>query len=313
MSYIFIVIGLFLLIKGADYFVEGCSSIAKSLGIPSLIIGLTIVAFGTSAPEAAVSITASIKGANEIAIGNIVGSNICNLLLILGLSGLFGKLKANKDILVRDFPYCILSSLVLIVMSINFFSNINTIGILNKMQGFILLCFMGIYIYILIFQAIKNNKVKNEKKETIKIKNILLTIFGLLNIIIGGKIVVICATNIAESMHISQNVIALTIVAVGTSLPELVTSIVATKKGELDIAIGNVVGSNIFNVFFILGLSSVISPITFGLESFVDIIVSLIATILTYSLLLHKNNIGKKKSIMLLITYIIYLIYIIYR
>lgn len=313
MSYIFIVIGLLLLIKGADYFVEGCSSIAKSLGIPTLIIGLTIVAFGTSAPEAAVSITASIKGANEIAIGNVVGSNICNLLLILGLSGLFGKLKANKEILVRDFPYYILSILILIIMSINFFDNINGVGILNEMHGFILLCFMSVYLYILIFSALKNNKIKNEKKEKIKLKNILLTIFGLLSIIVGGKIVVTCATNIAESMHISQNVIALTIVAVGTSLPELVTSIVATKKGELDIAIGNVVGSNIFNVFFILGLSSVISPITFGLESFIDIIVSLLATILTFILILNKNSIGKKKSFILLVTYIIYLIYIIYR
>lgn len=313
MSYIFIVIGLLLLIKGADYFVEGCSSIAKSLGIPTLIIGLTIVAFGTSAPEAAVSITASIKGANEIAIGNVVGSNICNLLLILGLSGLFGKLKANKEILVRDFPYYILSILILIIMSINFFDNINGVGILNEMHGFILLCFMSVYLYILIFSALKNNKIKNEKKEKIKLKNILLTIFGLLSIIVGGKIVVTCATNIAESMHISQNVIALTIVAVGTSLPELVTSIVATKKGELDIAIGNVVGSNIFNVFFILGLSSVISPITFGLESFIDIIVSLLATIFTFILILNKNSIGKKKSFILLVTYIIYLIYIIYR
>lgn len=312
MSFILIFIGLFLLVKCADLFVDGCSNVAKALGIPSLIIGLTIVAFGTSAPEAAVSVTASIKGMNDISLGNVVGSSVCNLLLILGTSGLVGKLKAQKKIITRDFVYAIFASLVLFILTFSFFTSGGSEGTLTRTDGLILLCFLGIYLYALIGDAVSSIRTK-EEKGTFKVKDIFMIIIGIGGIILGGQLVVNSATKIAEMLNVSQNVIALTIVAIGTSLPELVTSVVATKKGEVDIAIGNVVGSNIFNIFFILGLSSTISPITFRFDSFIDIIVMLGASILTYILLLKNKRIGNKKGIILLLAYVIYMVYILIR
>lgn len=312
MSFILLIVGLFLLVKCADLFVDGCSNVAKSLGIPSLIIGLTIVAFGTSAPEAAVSITASLKCMNTISIGNVVGSNICNLLLILGISGLFGTLTAKKKIITRDYVYMILSSVVLFALSFGFFTNGGTEGVITRTNGLILLCFLAIYVYALIGDALRSVREKEEKTK-FEFKNIIYIIVGLIGIILGGQFVVNSATEIAKLLGVSDNVIALTIVAVGTSLPELVTSIMATRKGEVDIAIGNVVGSNIFNIFFILGLSSVISPITFTLESFYDIIIMTISSIALYFLILKNYRIGNKKGIFMVSAYILYIVYILMR
>ena len=312
MSIILLIIGFILLIKCADLFVDGCSNVAKSLGIPSLIIGLTIVAFGTSAPEAAVSITASLKGMNDISIGNVVGSNICNLLLVLGLSGLFGGLTAKRKIITRDFVYAIFASIVMLILSFGFFVPSGNSGVITRTNGWILLCFLGIYLYALLGDALRSARSKEEKTE-FKIKDVFLIIIGLVGIILGGQLVVNNATDIAEMFNVSQNVIALTIVAIGTSLPELVTSVVAARKGEVDIAIGNVVGSNIFNIFFILGISSAISPITFGFETFIDIIVMVFASVMVYVLLLKNNRIGNKKGIIMLLSYAIYLVYILMR
>lgn len=312
MNVILLIIGFIMLIKCADLFVDSCSNVARSFGIPTLIIGLTIVSFGTSAPEAAVSVTASIKGMNDIALGNVVGSNICNLLLVLGLSGMFGALKAKRKIVTRDFIYCIFSSVVLFVLSIGYFARGNTTGVITQNNGLILLCFLGIYLYALMSEAIRSSREKEEKEE-FRGKDILFIIIGIAGIILGGQLVVNSATSIAEALNISQNVIALTIVAIGTSLPELVTSVIASKKGEVDIAIGNVVGSNIFNVFFILGLSSAISPISYGLDSFIDIVIMLVATIGVYLLLLKNMRIGNKKGIILLVSYALYMIYILVR
>ena len=312
MSFILLVVGLVMLIKGADWFVDGCSNVAKALGIPSLIIGLTIVAFGTSAPEAAVSVTASLKGMNDISLGNVVGSNICNLLLVLGLSGLFGCLTAKRKIVTRDFIYCIFSSLVLFILSFGYFVNGGTEGVITQTNGLILLCFLGIYLYAVIGDALRSSRSKEEKTK-FKAKDILWVVVGIVGIVLGVQLVVNSATEIAEMLNISQNVIALTIVAIGTSLPELVTSVIASKKGEVDIAIGNVVGSNIFNVFFILGLSSAISPITFGLDSFIDIIFMCICNVVVYLLLLKNMRIGNKKGIILLGMYAVYLVYILMR
>jgi len=312
MSFILIIIGLVLLIKCADWFVDGCSNVAKSLGIPSLIIGLTIVAFGTSAPEAAVSVTASLKGMNDISFGNVLGSNLCNLLLVLGVSGLFGSLTAKRKIITRDFIYAIFSSIVMFILSFGFFMAGGTEGVITRTNGLILLCFLGIYLYALIGDAV--HSVKNsEEKTKFDPKDIVLIIVGIIGIILGGQLVVNSATDIANMLNVSQNVIALTIVASGTSLPELVTSVVASRKGEVDIAIGNVVGSNIFNIFFILGLSSAISPITFGVETFIDIIIVFFASIVVYLLLLKNNRIGNKKGIILLVMYAIYMVYILIR
>ena len=312
MSFILIIIGMVLLVKSADWFVDGSSNVAKSLGIPSLIVGLTIVAFGTSAPEAAVSVTASLNGMNDISIGNVVGSNICNLLLVLGLSGMFGSLTAKRKIITRDFVYAIFSSVVLLILSFAFFIPKGTEGVLTRTNGLILLCFLGIYLYALIGDALRSVRTKEEKTE-FNIKDVGLIIVGIIGIILGGQLVVNSATDIANMLNVSQNVIALTIVAIGTSLPELVTSVVASRKGEVDIAIGNVVGSNIFNIFFILGLSSAISPITYGLDTFIDIIFMVFSSIVVYLLLLKNYRIGNKKGIILLGLYVLYMAYILMR
>ena len=312
MSFILIIIGMVLLVKCADWFVDSCSNVAKSLGIPSLIIGLTIVSFGTSAPEAAVSVTASLKGMNDISLGNVMGSNICNLLLVLGLSACFGGLTAKKKIITRDFVYAIFSSLVMFILSFGFFYRGGTTGVITRTNGLILLCFLGIYLYALLADAIKSAKSKEEKTK-FNPKDLFFILIGIIGIILGGQLVVNSATDIAKMLNISENVIALTIVAIGTSLPELVTSVVAAKKGESDIAIGNVVGSNIFNIFFILGLSSFVSPITFGFDSFIDIIIVLVASIVVYLLTLKNNRLGNKKSIILLGGYAAYLAYILIR
>lgn len=311
-----IAIGLFLLIKCADIFVEGSSNVAKSLGIPSLLIGLTIVAFGTSAPEAAVSVTASLKGANDISLGNVVGSNICNLLLVLGFSGLGGCLTAKKKIITRDFVYAIFASIVMFILSFSFFigkSNATSqVGTITRVDGLILLCFLGIYLYALIGDAIRSVREKEDKTK-FEWKNIVYIVIGIAGIILGGQLVVNSATELAEMFKVSQNVIALTIVAIGTSLPELVTSAVAARKGESDIAIGNVVGSNIFNIFFILGISAVVSPISYGFDSFIDIIIMLISSVMVYVLTLKNFRIGNKKGLILLGSYVAYMIYILMR
>lgn len=312
MNVILLIIGFIMLIKCADLFVDSCSNVAKAFGIPTLIIGLTIVSFGTSAPEAAVSITASIKGMNDMALGNVVGSNICNLLLVLGFSGMVGGLRVKRKIVTRDFIYCIFSSVVLFVLSLGYFSKGKMIGVVTQNNGLILLCFLGIYLYALMSEAIRSSREKEEKGK-FSFKDIVFIVIGIVGIILGGQLVVNSATKIAEALKISQNVIALTIVAVGTSLPEIVTSVIASKKGEVDIAIGNVVGSNIFNTFFILGLSSAISPISYGFDSFMDITIMLVATIGVYLLSLKNFRIGNKKGIILLTSYALYMVYILVR
>lgn len=312
MSFVLIIMGFILLIKCADWFVEGSSNIAKVLRIPTLIIGLTIVALGTSAPEAAVSITASIKGMNDISLGNVVGSNICNLLLVLGLSGLFGTLTAKKKVMTRDFRFLIFSSVVLLIFTFVFYVSGEEIGFITRINGLMLIGFLLLYLYVLIGDAIKSIN-KKEEKSKFDIKDLLLIIVGLIGIIIGGQLVVNSATDIANMFNISERIIGLTIVAIGTSLPEIVTSIVAVKKGESDIAVGNVVGSNIFNVFFVLGLSSAISPITFGIDSFIDVIVMVVASFVVYVILKKYNCLDKKKSLILLLMYTLYMIYILMR
>ena len=311
MNYIFIIVGFILLIKCADIFVEGCSKIAKVFGIPSLVIGLTIVAFGTSAPEAAVSIIASLTGQNTISVGNVVGSNICNLLLVLGISSLFGKLTVKKEIIKRDYSYSIFAYIVLFIMTGIFFLTGNKLAQINRISGVILLIFIVFYLIILFIGT--KNSIKKEEKEKFKFKYIIYIVLGLIGIILGGQLVVDNATKIAKILGVSDNVIALTIVAIGTSLPELFTSAVAAKKGETDIAIGNVIGSNIFNIFFILGLSSIVGDITLGMESFIDIIVMLLSGIITLIVIGKKREITSKKGIFMLFLYLIYIIYILNR
>lgn len=315
MEYIFLVVGIFLLIKCADLFVDGCSNIAKFLGIPSLVIGLTIVAFGTSAPEAAVSITAALNGQNDISIGNVVGSNICNLLLVLGLSAIFNPLKVKKDIVFRDYMFSLLSYIILLFLVVDSFIENKGTSYITFSEGLILLCFLGVYLYTLLLGALKNKTslAKKEKKEKFKLKDIIYIIIGLIGIILGGNLVVDGATTVAKNLNITENLIALTIVAIGTSLPELVTSVVAAKKGETDIAIGNVLGSNVFNIFFIVGISSTLSPLSLNIESLIDIIIMTIIGIIIFFFIIKDKKINKKSGIYMLMMYLAYMIYIILR
>lgn len=312
MNIVLLALGIFLLIKSADWFVEGSSNLAKSLGISPLIIGLTVVALGTSAPEASISIIASIKGMNDIAISNVVGSNISNLLLILGIGGLFAHITPKKKVMTRDFRFLLFSSVTLLVLNFSFLISGKVEGIITRTNGILLLFFLGLYLYTLFIDSIKDSKDEKERRK-FKFLDIVYIIIGAVGLIIGGQFVVNSAVEIASWLKISQNLIALTIVAVGTSLPELATIIVSVKKGEKDIAIGNIVGSNIFNIFFVLGLSSAISPITFGVHAFTDIVIMVIVGFIIYLMLLKNKHIGKKSAIIMLAMYAIYVIYLFIR
>lgn len=306
---IMLIIGFVLLIKGADVFVDGASNVAYNYKIPTIIVGLTIVAFGTSAPEAAVSITASLKGSNAISLGNIVGSNIFNILGVLGISALIGNLKVDEILLKRDFPVIIISSILLLIVA--YF-----LGTINRIVG--LIFFIGIlaYVYILVKQA-KNN-VRSIKNETVTAKlsipkSIIYIIIGLIGVIIGSDFVVNSASFIAGLFGLSEALIGLTIVAIGTSLPELVTSITALMKNDHGIVIGNVVGSCIFNILFILGISGIIVPMPIDPKMITDIIVMTGVTILAYLFARTSDEVNRKEGIILVLLLIIYMTYIIIR
>ena len=327
MNYILLVIGFILLVKGADYFVDGSSSIAKKLRIPSLIIGLTIVAFGTSAPEAAVSITASVNGQNGMAIGNVIGSNIFNLLMVIGASGIIKPLLVEKSILSREFPFVLLTSIILVILSLDSLL-FNSINIISRMDGIILLILFAVFLYYLINSAMKNRKenlcdpetsvdidvsnVKAIEKNNTMIKSILISIIGIAAIIFGGNLVVNSASDIASSFGISDQLIGLTIVSIGTSLPEFVTSVIAATKGESDLALGNVIGSNIFNILFVIGASSLISPMTVDPKLIIDGAIMILSTVLVYFYAYRKNDISKFESITLSLLYFGYMGYLVF-
>lgn len=312
MTYILLIIGFILLIKGADYFVEGSSNLAKALKIPTLIIGLTVVAFGTSAPEAVVSIVASTKGSNEIALSNIIGSNIFNLLAVLGISAIVKGLKANRQIITKDFLFSILATLMLIAMMFDKLLSGDKLNIITRGEGLVLLSILVLYVYSLILTASKEKKLIKEKHKLTP-KDILMLVLGILAVILGGELVVKSSQQIALSLGISETLVGLTIVSIGTSLPELVTSIVAAKKGETDIALGNVIGSNIFNILFVLGISSTLSPILVNSQSLIDVLILLGITIICYIFTIYNQRIGRTKGIIMTLTYLIFMIYIIIR
>lgn len=315
MDYILLLIGFVLLIKGADFFVDGASSIAKTLKVPALIIGLTIVAFGTSAPELAVSITSAMKGQNGIAVGNVVGSNIFNVLMVVGVSAMICPLVVKKSILVKEFPFTILAGIALFIMAIDTVLGSGSANILSRTDGIMLLIFFGIFMYYLIevaLQARANGEEEEEIEGMPLWKGIVFSLGGIAGIVVGGDIVVDSATNIALAWGMSETLVGLTIIAVGTSLPELVTSIVAARKGESDIALGNVIGSCIFNVFLILGVSATINPIELGGAIFTDMFIMIVITVVTYFFAMSKR-INKVEGGILVATYVAYMAYIIVR
>ncbi|EOU1681788.1 calcium/sodium antiporter [Clostridium perfringens] len=327
MNYILLIIGFLLLIKGADLFVDGASGIAKKLGVPAVIIGLTIVSLGTSAPELAVSISASLKGSNDITMGNVLGSNLFNLLAALGCTAIVAPLVIKKHIIKNDFIVNLLATFVLYVFT--FTALIGSKNSLSRIEGGILFLMCITYIIYLIYTVKRSNKKedevavtaefeeKNIKSSNSTFKNIILSIIGVIGIILGGKIVVDSASAIALGLGLSEKLVGLTIVAIGTSLPELVTSLVAAKKGENDIALGNILGSNTFNILLILGLSSLISPITIAASLSVDLIFLIIVTLIIGALIfLNKKKekvLTRYEWIFLLVLYIGYTVYIIMR
>lgn len=315
MVYAILVIGFLLLIKGADFFVDGASSIAKIFKVPSMLIGLTIVAFGTSAPEAAVSINAALTNNMEISVGNIIGSNIFNLLLIIGLSGIMKPIPIQRKTIIKEFPFLILTSLVLYILSADVTFQQIKVNMLSRGDGLILLALFSIFTYYLVEMATLSKETSEESniKPMPLGKSILLGILGLAGILIGAKLVVSSSSTIAMKLGMSQTLIGLTIVAIGTSLPELVTSVVAAHKGESDIAIGNVVGSNIFNVLVILGITIIIRPIPVEGKIFFDMLYLLGGTLLTFIFVATGRRVSRLEGLLMVITYVVYMGYIIIR
>lgn len=307
LTVILLVIGFVLLVKGSDLFVDGSSSVARILGIPAVIVGLTIVSMGTSAPEAAVSITAGIKGSNEIAISNLVGSNIFNYLVVAGLSAAITPFLVDKEILKRDYPICLGVMAVTVIMCID--------GIVSRIDGIVLLVIFVLYIAYLIINAVKNKTVDDDDntKKLSPLKSILFIVIGLAAIIIGGQVVVDSAKKIAYAFGLSETLIGLTIVAIGTSLPELMTSIVAARKGQSAIAIGNVVGSCLFNLAFILGMSSSVTPIVVTADALVDSAIMLAVNILGFIFCCTNKKLSRSEGIISIVIYIAYTAYLIMR
>ena len=309
---ILLIVGFILLIKGADIFVDGASSIAGNFKISKMLIGLTIVAFGTSAPEFAVSVQSLLSGNGDIVLGNVIGSNILNILLILGVSSMFHSLNVKNNTVKKELPTTILiTTLFIVLLSDSLFDHVASI--FTRSDGIILLLFFMVFIYYLISMA--RNKIDEDTKENYMpmMKAFLFTAGGILAIVVGSNLVVENASSLASLMGVSQKMISLTIIALGTSLPELVTSVTATKKGEYDIAIGNVVGSNLFNLGVVIGLPVAlfggISKINFN---YIDLIVMLVSVILLFLFSLNDRKISKKEGFILLALFIIYYGYIIF-
>ncbi|MGD6801296.1 calcium/sodium antiporter [Rossellomorea vietnamensis] len=317
MTYILLIIGFALLIKGADFFVEGSSNIAKALKVSPLLIGLTIVAFGTSSPEATVSIVAALEGNAGVAIGNVVGSNIFNITLVVGLTALINPLKVENETIRKEIPFTLVASITLLVLISDISLQFLNENFITRGDGIILLLFFTIFLYYIFEVARKSRDTVKEKdapSEPVSWgKNAVLTIAGLAAIIFGGDIVVNNATDIALSFGMSETLVGLTIVAVGTSLPELITSITAAIKKQTDIAIGNIVGSNIFNILFVLGAASVISPLAVDSKIFIDVGLMIIFTIVLLVFSRTSFKVGKVEGIFLVIAYIVYAVYIIIR
>ncbi len=310
LNIILLIVGFVLLIKGADVFVEGSSKVAALLHIPQIVIGLTIVAFGTSAPEAAVSIASSYQGTSGIAIGNIIGSNIANVLLILGVAGMIGDLVVKKNTFFIETPFVIVITIVLLFLG---YTDRNV----SRLDGVILWIFFILFLFYL-YRLTKHGDESSiddvpELEEDDRIwKLILMIVLGIICVVIGSRVTVDAASQIAEAFGVSDRIIGLTIVSIGTSLPELVTSVSASFKGRNDIAIGNIIGSNIFNILFVLGTASLVAPqgIAFASGFLIDGIIA-IGAVMMFMLFIGKDmKLKKYGAFIMLISYVCYLVYI---
>ena len=297
-------VGFVMLIKGSDWFVDGSSGIATKFGIPQLVIGLTIVAMGTSAPEAAVSISAAFSGNADITIGNIVGSNILNILIILGLSSVIVPIAVASSTIKIETPFMIAITVVMLLLGLD--------GVVSLIDGIIFLVLFAAYLAYLFWMAKKDkNKDSNEETKNISIaKAVIFAIIGLVLIVLGSNVTVGAATKIAQAVGVSERFIGLTIVALGTSLPELFTSVTAARKGNADIAIGNIVGSNIFNILFVVGLSALIIPVSFDPKFIFDSIIAIAAGVLLLLCCMWTKKLKRWAGVTMLLGYAAYFVVI---
>ena len=305
MEYLLLLIGFVLLIKGADFFVDGSSSLARIMKVPSVIIGLTIVAMGTSAPEASVSVNAALAGSNDIAISNVIGSNLFNGLVVVGVCAFMAGFKTNPEILKRDMPLNIIVTAILCIMLLD--------RHINHIEGIILLISMAVYIAVMVISALKNRETADECKILSLPKSLIFIIGGLIAVIFGGTLVVDNACLIAKDFGVSENFIGLTIIAIGTSLPELVTSITATRKGDSGLALGNAIGSNLFNILFILGMSATICPLNVLSESIIDCIILLVSAVILHVFARTKKTMNRWEGIVCVFLYVGYTAYLLIR
>lgn len=326
MDYILLILGFVLLIKGADYFVDGSSSVARILKVPTIIIGLTVVAFGTSMPELSVSVTAALKGENDLAVSNVLGSNIFNLLVVLGCCALVNPVQAKWSLLKKEFPFSIFVAVILLLLNSDFsitkvLSGSGTF-VLGRWGGMLFLILFGIFLYATVKEALASRSGTDEGEavgdgEEYKVltpaRSAVYIVCGLAGIVLGGELVVNSATGIAVRFGLSQTFIGLTIVALGTSLPELVTSMVAAGKGENDLAVGNVVGSNIFNILLILGVSATITPIVLDVTAVYDTLILIAASLIVYGAALSKREIRRNEGALFLLAYLTFFVYILGR
>lgn len=310
---ILLIVGFAILIIGADYFVDGASSTALNFKLSKMLIGLTIVAFGTSAPEFAISMQSLINGSGDILLGNVIGSNILNALLILGLASLICPLKINNATIKKEMPMMLLISTILVVVTLDQVFDPNMTNLITRSDGIVITLFFLIFVYYLI--RTMRNKVDEDEEEKPKYslkKSILVTILGIIAIVIGSDLIVDNAIIIAENLGISERLISLTIIAFGTSLPELVTSITAATKHEEEIAVGNIVGSNIFNICIVLGIPiSIFGGITPSGFSIVDIIMLLVSSIVLFIFASTKHKISKSEGLTMLVLFAVYFIYLV--
>lgn len=306
-QFVLLIVGFVFLIKGSDFFVDGASSIASLLKIPTIIVGLTIVALGTSAPEAAVSITSSITGSNALAVSNVIGSNMFNMLMVIGIAALLGELVMEKQVLEKDLPFLVGITLLWAVFIVIGWD-------ITNIEGVILLAIMVAYIAYLVYSTKKSGGATEVEKPKYNLPySIIFILVGLAGIVIGGDLVVDSASAIAIAFGMSETLVGLTIVAIGTSLPELVTSLTALRKGENQMVIGNVIGSNIFNILFVLGASSAISAIPLSSSMLIDVILMIFITVLCFIFGKTQEKYDKKEGAILVILFIAYMAFAILR
>jgi len=314
MDYILLIVGMVILIYGAHLLVQGASSFAKMLNIPNLVIGLTVVAFGTSFPELIINIFASSQGQSELAVGNVVGSNIINVLLVIGMAAVVKPMKIQNYTVRYELPFALLAMAILFVVANDGLINGTKLSVLHRSDGIIFLTFFLIFVYYTFVVSTHSHETHDghEVKEMSKLKSSLFMLLGMVGLYFGGEFIVTSATHLASNWGLSEVVIGILVVALGTSLPELATSVVASFKGNADMAIGNIVGSNIFNVFLVLGMSATISPIQFNPSINLDLGVAFLSTLLLFIFVFtgKGRKVDRVEGSIFLLLYIAYVVYL---